>query len=99
MTTNGTAGTASPLREEEVRTGLLSFLEAKTKQEIAPDQDIFADGLANSLFAMELVVHLETTYGIEIAGPDLRIKHFSTVERMVALTMRLAGQGGPGDRD
>ncbi|MDT0610829.1 acyl carrier protein [Streptomyces lancefieldiae] len=99
MTTNGSAGTAPTLREEEVRSGLLSFLETRTKQKIAPDQDIFADGPVTSLFAMELVVHLETTYGIEIAGPDLRIQHFRTVERLVALTMRLAGAGGSGDRD
>lgn len=99
MTTNGTAGTASTLQEEQVRSDLLAFLETKTKQEVASDQNIFADGLATSMFAMELVIHLETTYQIEIAGPDLRLKHFSTVDNMVELTLRLAEEAGSGDRD
>ncbi|MEU3598594.1 acyl carrier protein [Streptomyces sp. NPDC006798] len=98
MTTNGTAGTASP-DAADVQKELIVFLEAKTNQPIAPDQDIFAEGLATSLFAMELVVHLETVHGIEIEGPDLRLANFSTVEKMVALTLRLKGAGGAETRD
>lgn len=103
MTTNETAATASGL-DDDIRKDLLRFLQDKTKQAVAPDQDIFADGLANSMFAMELVVHLESTYGIEIEGPDLRLDNFRTVDRMTALTVRLrsganADAGGDGDGD
>lgn len=96
MTTDQTAATASA-HEDDIRKRLLGFLETKTKQSVAPDQDIFADGLANSMFAMELVVYLEGTYDIEIEGQDLRLEHFRTVERMTALTLRLQAAAGAGD--
>ncbi|CAM3350186.1 acyl carrier protein [Kibdelosporangium persicum] len=83
---------ATPALAAQIQAGLLAFLEAKTKQVVAPGQDIFGTGLATSMFALELVVHLEGTYGIEIAGPDLRLEHFRTVEKMTALTLRLKAE-------
>ncbi len=41
---------------------------------------------------MELIVHLEATYGIAITGPDLKLANFRTVERISALVQRLREQ-------
>jgi methoxymalonate biosynthesis acyl carrier protein len=68
---------------------LLGFLKDKTKAEWTADRDLFADGGLSSLFAMELVVHLEQRFGITIAGSDLQLKNFRTVTSMVELVVTL----------
>ncbi|GAA2063023.1 phosphopantetheine-binding protein [Streptomyces albiaxialis] len=76
---------------------LLVFLEAKTKTAVEPSRELFASGLVSSMFAMELVVHLEKEYGISIVGTDLRLDNFRTVERMTELVLRLSGADGKAD--
>ncbi|MGC7102881.1 acyl carrier protein [Amycolatopsis lurida] len=77
---------------ESVRTGLVEHLSSVLKTQVTPAQDLFADGLVSSMSAMQLVVHLETTYEIEIVGRDLRLDNFRTVEAMVALVLRASAQ-------
>lgn len=91
-----TTGTASAT-PEDVEKELLGFLADRVGTSVAADQDIFDSGLVTSMFAMELVVHLEQTYGIAVAGPDLRLDNFRTPRSMAALVTRLrdteAGRG------
>ncbi|SCF47920.1 methoxymalonate biosynthesis acyl carrier protein [Micromonospora matsumotoense] len=75
---------------------LVRFLTARTGRTWPPDTDLFATGGLSSLFAMELVVHLEQTYGVSVRGTDLRLDNFRTVRRMVALVDRLRNSE-PGD--
>ncbi|GHB05102.1 MULTISPECIES: acyl carrier protein [Streptomyces] len=81
-----------------VQTDLLRFLEKRTGRVWATDADVFGTGGLSSLFAMELVVHLERTYGISVRGADLRMENFRTVLQMAALVERLRppASGGPG---
>jgi methoxymalonate biosynthesis acyl carrier protein len=72
----------------------MSFLERRTKQAIAADVDLFATGLVSSLFALELVIHLEQSFGVTVAGSDLTLDNFRTVDAMTALVLRLSGDGG-----
>ena len=60
------------------------FPEAK----ISETDDIFSLGYINSLFAMELVMHIEKTFGITLRNDDLRIDNFRTVAAMAALVAR-----------
>lgn len=53
--------------------------------EIADDEDIFAMGFVNSLFAMELVMFIEKTFAITITNGDLQLDNFRTIEAMAAL--------------
>lgn len=46
------------------------------------DDDIFKLGLVNSLFALELVVYLENTFGIEVANEDLDLNNFKSVDNL-----------------
>ncbi|WKU05662.1 acyl carrier protein [Micromonospora sp. HUAS LYJ1] len=74
---------------------LARFLTARTGRSWPPDTDLFATGGLSSLFAMELVVHLEQTYGVTVRGADLRLDNFRTLRRMVALVDRLrTGESG-----
>lgn len=83
-------------RVDTVTPELVRFLTARTGRAWPPDTDLFATGGLSSLFAMELVVHLEQTYGVSVRGTDLRLDNFRTVRRMVALVDRLR-TGEPGD--
>ncbi|MCE0537501.1 hypothetical protein LWF15_18565 [Kineosporia rhizophila] len=80
----------SGLQADIVEKDLTAYLTAKIRTEIAPDDDIFATGLVSSMFAMELVVHLESTYDIAIIGPELKLDNFRTAKVMTALVLRLA---------
>jgi methoxymalonate biosynthesis acyl carrier protein len=41
------------------------------------------------MFAMQLVVHLESAYDIAIIGPELKLDNFRTVRAMADLVLRL----------
>ncbi|MDX2682005.1 acyl carrier protein [Streptomyces sp. NY05-11A] len=73
---------------------LVDFLHGKTKRVWEEDTDLFASGGLSSLFAMEIVVHLEKTYGVSIRGKDLRLDNFRTVRSMASLVRRLQGATG-----
>ncbi|MGW6929027.1 acyl carrier protein [Lentzea sp. NPDC054927] len=72
---------------------LLAYLSARGRTAVTEDQDLFAAGLVTSLFAMELIVHIEQTFGVEIGGSDLQLENFRTVASMSGLITRLRGAG------
>jgi methoxymalonate biosynthesis acyl carrier protein len=96
MTTDQTSGLA-PVTAEVIAGALQSFLTKRIKTEVAPDQDLFKSGLVSSMFAMELVVHLEEAYDIAIIGPELKLDNFRNVEAMTSLVLRLRDTAGMGD--
>jgi len=96
MTTDQTSGLA-PVAAEVIADALRGFLTERIKTEVAPDQDLFKSGLVSSMFAMELVVHLEEAYEIAIIGPDLKLDNFRTVEAMASLVLRLCDAAGTGE--
>ncbi|HTJ66848.1 MAG TPA: phosphopantetheine-binding protein [Actinospica sp.] len=87
-TTQNSVGTGSSTHQE-----LLAFLDAKTGRTLDASSDLFASGIS-SLFALQLVVHLEEKYGVTVGGADLKMDNFRTVDAMVALIGRLRGATG-----
>ncbi|GAA2042545.1 hypothetical protein GCM10009839_51670 [Catenulispora yoronensis] len=77
-----------------VEQALLAFLAEQIKTEVGLDEDLFGSGLVSSMFAMQLVVHLEETFDIAIIGPELKLENFRTVTAMTALVLRLREQQG-----
>jgi methoxymalonate biosynthesis acyl carrier protein len=84
----------TPVTAEAIEEALLGFLTERVKAEVAPDQDLFASGLVSSMFAMQLVVHLEEDYDIAIIGPELKLDNFRTVQAMTGLVLRLRSAPG-----
>ncbi|MFE3068106.1 acyl carrier protein [Streptomyces sp. NPDC059247] len=72
-----------------IRETLTAFLEQRTKTEVTADVDLFSTGLVTSLFAMELLVHVERSFGVQVGGPDLTLDNFRSVDAMTALVLRL----------
>ncbi|QDP83208.1 acyl carrier protein [Nocardia otitidiscaviarum] len=60
--------------------------------ELSPDDDIFALGLVNSLRALEIVVHVEKTYGITVEVEDLELDNFRSAARAAAFVERKRGR-------
>ena len=86
--------TVTPVAAGAIEQALLDFLTERVKAEVTADQDLFASGLVSSMFAMQLVVHLEEAYDIAIIGPELKLDHFRTVQAMPSLVLRLRGGSG-----
>ncbi|MEU7146396.1 acyl carrier protein [Nocardia sp. NPDC046473] len=82
------------LERSAIEQKILAYLTTRLKTEIAPSQDIFAKGLVNSMFAMELVVQLEGEFGVAIIGSDLQLANFRSVDKMVDLVHRLREHHG-----
>ncbi|MFF5216681.1 acyl carrier protein [Micromonospora sp. NPDC000442] len=66
-----------------------AFLQQRYPQvEIAHDEDIFALGLVNSLFALELVMFVEKTFGFTLPSDEMRIDSFRSIDAIGALVDR-----------
>lgn len=51
------------------------------------DDDIFALGLVNSLFAMQLVMFVEKTFSMTVEDDDLNIDNFRTINAITQLVL------------
>ncbi|MBV9772448.1 MAG: acyl carrier protein [Gemmatimonadetes bacterium] len=56
--------------------------------EIGDDEDIFASGFVNSMFAMQLVQFVEQQFGVVVNDEDLEIANFQSVNAIAALVER-----------
>ncbi len=81
--------TAEQWTNDEIDEKTTSFLAKYIrKKNIDPDRDLFASGLINSLFAMQLILFLEKEFKIRVENEDLDIKNFRTINAMVDLVQR-----------
>ncbi|MGH3805169.1 MAG: acyl carrier protein [Pseudonocardiaceae bacterium] len=76
--------------EEQRRESIRSFLLVRfAGKSIADDEDIFDRGFVNSLFALELVMHLERAFQVRLPNEVLRLDNFRTVAAMSATIEKL----------
>jgi methoxymalonate biosynthesis acyl carrier protein len=55
---------------------------------LADEDDIFALGFGNSLFAIQLVTFVENEFGIEIDSEDLEMTNFRSIQSISDLVER-----------
>ncbi|MER6914837.1 phosphopantetheine-binding protein [Streptomyces sp. NPDC000594] len=60
---------------------------------LADDEDIFATGFVNSLFVMQLVSFVETTYDLTVEDDDLEMANFNTVAAIDTFVTRKRSAG------
>lgn len=82
----------APFNMDAVVDKITGFVAERTQTSPEADQDLFATGVANSMFAMQLVVFLEQAYSVTVAGPDLQLSNFRTVKSMATLVGRLQAE-------
>lgn len=74
---------------QDVSTKVRAFLARFFQNiELKDDQDIFAMGFVNSLFAMQLVLFVENEFGISVENDDLDIDNFRTISAITHLVER-----------
>lgn len=75
-----------------VKPGIHAFLgQFFDAQALTDDEDIFATGFVNSMFAMQLVQFVESEYGITVDSDDLDLDNFRTVSSLAAFVERKQG--------
>jgi len=79
---------------DAISTDLIAFIARQTKQIVTVEMDLFGSGLVSSLFAMQLVVYVESTFGVAVRGPDLKLANFRSVAAITELVLRLRGDNG-----
>jgi methoxymalonate biosynthesis acyl carrier protein len=78
------------MEQTTILTKTKAFLQRYVgEKEIQPDDEIFASGMVNSLFAMQLVLFLEKEFDLEINSRDLDLKNFSSLN---AITVFILGK-------
>lgn len=74
---------------DNAQDAILAFIQGRYPDvEIDASQDIFQLGFVNSLFAMELVMFVEKTFGITIPNDELQLDNFRSADSMAALVAR-----------
>lgn len=56
------------------------------------DTDLFATGIANSLFAVQLMTFIEKTFAVEVEMDDLEFDHFKSLNATTAFVVRKRAQ-------
>ncbi|MCR3754193.1 MULTISPECIES: acyl carrier protein [Lentzea] len=73
----------------DARTQIRTFITTKFPDvTFSDEEDIFALGFVNSLFAMELVMFIEKAFGTRIPNEELHLGNFRSVALMADLVAR-----------
>jgi acyl carrier protein len=74
--------------KQQVREFVSRFVRG---HDLGDGEDIFATGFVNSMFAMQLVNFVETTFGITVESDDMEIDNFRSIDAISALVERKQG--------
>lgn len=73
----------------DIQVRIKTFLEKFFgNHDLQPDEDIFALGFVNSMFAMQLVLFVEQEFEINIGNEDLEFENFRTINSITNLVKR-----------
>jgi len=65
-----------------------AFLALHIREDFPDDQDLFASGVLNSLFALQLVVFVEKEFQITVENEDLDLQNFDGVNSIADFVLR-----------
>jgi acyl carrier protein len=76
------------MSDHNIHQTILTFLEQFIDVDVADDEDLFASGLVNSLFAMQLVLFVEKEFSIKVDNEDLDLDNFRSVSAITGFIQR-----------
>ena len=80
---------------DQVRATIRQFItSAISLPNLDDEADLFASGIVNSLFAVQLMTFIEKTFAIEVGMDDLDMENFKSVNATAAFVMRKDGRRG-----
>lgn len=66
---------------QEIKTKIRAFLDRYFRAcDLQDDEDFFAAGVVNSLFAMQLVMFVEREFELKVEDEDLDLSNFNSVD-------------------
>jgi acyl carrier protein len=68
------------------------ILRSVAIKKLDDDDDLFASGIVNSLFAVQLMTFVEKTFAIEVDVDDLDIANFKSLNATAAFVLRKNGR-------
>jgi len=68
------------------------ILRSVAIKKLDDDDDLFASGIVNSLFAVQLMTFVEKTFAIEVDVDDLEIANFRSLNATTAFVLRKNGR-------
>lgn len=82
------------MTEVEIRARLREFIARFLRgHDLQDGEDLFATGYVNSMFAMQLVQFVESSFGIACESEDLEIDNFRSIDALTAFVQRKLGAG------
>ena len=77
------------MSEQLIKQKVASFFSAKFRAAaLKDDDDIFASGFVNSLFAMQIVLFVEKEFGVSVENEDLELDNFRSVNAIAGFVAR-----------
>ena len=78
--------------DAQIRQQLRDFVSRFFRgHDLQDGEDIFATGFVNSMFAMQLVQFVETTFGVAVDSEDLDIDNFRSIDALSGFVERKLG--------
>lgn len=83
--------------QDHIDTQIRAFIEPRFPgRSWTDDDDIFALGFVDSMFAMEVVMFVERTFAVTVPNDELHMDNFRSVRSMAALVRRISAGPKPG---
>ncbi|MFJ2030334.1 acyl carrier protein [Streptosporangium sp. NPDC087985] len=83
--------------QDHIDAQLRAFIEPRFPgRSWADDDDIFALGFVDSMFAMEVVMFVERTFAVTVPNDELQMDNFRSVHSMAALVRRISAASQEG---
>lgn len=77
------------MNSSDIKDTIKKFLMKSFKDyDFQEDENIFALGFVNSLFAMQLVTFIEGEFALEVDNEDLEMSNFQSISALAALVAR-----------
>lgn len=68
----------------DVRARIRSYFDRVVADRVGDEEDIFARGIVDSMFGIQLVAFVEDEFSIVVEKNDLDIRHFSSIAALAA---------------
>ena len=88
--TNSSATAAAGSIRSYVRENMTALHDA----DLRDDDNIFEKGFVTSVFAMQLLDYIESTFGVEVPDDYITLQNFSSVGRMAEMIGELKDPSG-----
>ncbi|WP_405610681.1 phosphopantetheine-binding protein [Streptomyces sp. NBC_01511] len=93
-TDTNTGNSAAVKTADTVRDYVRSNMNALRDEDLHDDDNIFEKGFVTSIFAMQLLDFIETTFDVEVPDDRITLQNFSSVHRISTMVGELKNASG-----